>query len=253
VLGSLFVRRLVVSLADVDAKCFNLSSALQYGLEKRTFLEDAAMFIIEKLGGDAESSRTYLIMNCDELEPKRTRQVERHVAPGWLDDGMTTFALRVFDSRRNKLGIIRVSRHLTITYGLAHELITDLNNLIYEKILYATWPTGSDEIFSLLGALSEYVLPTEVSLYTHRVAQRFCSVRCSGGRVVCRRSTFTVRHCQLAPFCDNLFGPMRTVFGVCSGRRGRLGGYRSHQFKTKLTRYQRSHVAHYTDSRFKRV
>lgn len=174
-MGSLFVRRLVLSVADIPERSYTLSAALPHALTVRSLLEDAAKFVIRGLGGDDNLSRTYLIVNCDGFGSHKFSKEPRYIAPEWLDDGMTTFALRVFDARRNKVGLIRVSRHLTITYGLAAEVVTNLNNLIYEKILYAAWPTGSDQVFSLLGALSEYVLPTEVSLYTHRLAQRLAA------------------------------------------------------------------------------
>jgi hypothetical protein len=173
--GSLFVRRLVVSLVDVPVERQSLSNSLEFALSSKALLQSAARALIEALGGDAQASRSYLILNCGPLHRGTTARTDGKSAPGWLDDGMTTFSLRAFDSRRNRVGVIRVSRHLTMTFGLTNGLITDLNNLVYEQILYGSWPTGSNEVFSLLGALGDYVLPTEVSLYTHRVAQRLAA------------------------------------------------------------------------------
>jgi hypothetical protein len=173
--GALFVRRLIISLVDVPDGSLNLSRALDFALTNRPLLERAARALVGALGGDAQASRCYPVLNCGAMNRRRPDRLGDRPAPGWLDDGMTTFALRAFDSRKNRVGTIRVSRHLTITYGLTDGLITDLNNLVYEQILYGDWPTGSKEVFSLLGALGEYVLPTEVSLYTHRVAQRLAA------------------------------------------------------------------------------
>lgn len=173
--GALFVRRLVLSLVAEDEARQSLGKTLEVALARRPALQQAADLLIAAVGGSVLESRSYLVVNCRELERKSLSGGKPESTPGWLDDGMTTFALRAFDSRRNRVGVIRVSRHLTVTYGLADGLITDLNNLIYERILYGAWPPGPKEVFSLLSALGDYVLPTEVSLYTHRIAQRLAA------------------------------------------------------------------------------
>jgi hypothetical protein len=165
---------LIISLPETPHGNQSLNHSLEFASKNRALLDRAVKAVVEGVGGHAAGGRTYLVMNCAAIDRKPSTK-GADFAPGWLDDGMTTFSLRAFDSRKNRVGTIRVSRHLTITYGLTDGLITDLNNLIYERILYGSWPTGSAEVFALLGALGDYVLPTEVSLYTHRVAQRLAT------------------------------------------------------------------------------
>lgn len=171
ILCSVFVRKVILSIENVPSGPMNLEQMLAFALAEKRVLTDAATRLVDIVGGDVDSSASHLLVNCGALS--RVRGVNGPSSlPEWIGDGVTTFALRAFDSRSNKLGIIRVSRHLTATYDLSRDLVADVIGLIYEKILYGSYPTGSAEVFALLDALSAYVLPAELNLYLHRIAVR---------------------------------------------------------------------------------
>jgi hypothetical protein len=148
---------------------------LEFSLQRKKILESAAEFIVTALGGKPQETGSHLVVNCDRLSLRKVHRTESIKVPNWIDDGMTTFSLRVFDSRNNKVGRIRISRHLTMTYGLSDELVIDINNLIYEKILYSPEETSASDIFSLLQSLGSYVLPAETNLYTQLIALRLAT------------------------------------------------------------------------------
>lgn len=171
---AVFVKRMILSIKPSTAEAIDLSDLLSMALADRERLRGALSQILTCIGAKHDSTRSYLMIDCDNVSGSAARSGSTEM-PEWVGDGMTTFALRAFDSRNNTAGIIRVSRHMTISYGLAPDLVADLNNLIFEKILYGGWPTSSKEVFDLLDALGSYVLPTEVSLYTHRIASKLAA------------------------------------------------------------------------------
>lgn len=171
---ALFVRKLIITFTDVPSGTLSLSETLKFSLEIKKDLLLALQHLVDGLDIEVET-RSYLVVGCDSLQTSKMKSTTLGASPDWVGDGLTTFALRAFDSRRNRSGVIRISRHLTICYGLTDELTTDVNNLIYEKILYGGWPTSADDIFGLMDALGKYVLPTELSLYTHRIASKLAT------------------------------------------------------------------------------
>lgn len=94
----------------------------------------------------------------------------------WVDDGITTFYYRIFDSSANRAGFIRVSKWLTISYGLGDNIVRELLNLVYEKIIYSMRKRGSCEVilgddeFALLDGLARYTVPTELNLFLQGLA-----------------------------------------------------------------------------------
>jgi hypothetical protein len=171
---AVFVKRMILSVKPASKGAIDLSDLLNLALTSRDRLRSALSKILNAIGARHDSTRSYLMIDCDNVINSASRSRSSEM-PEWVGDGMTTFALRAFDSRNNTAGIIRVSRHMTISYGLAPDLVADLNNLIFEKILYGGWPTSAKEVFELLDALGSYVLPTEVSLYTHRIASKLAA------------------------------------------------------------------------------
>jgi hypothetical protein len=97
---------------------------------------------------------------------------------GWLDDGVTTHYYRIFDSYNNKIGFIRISKWLTISYGLNDNINRELVNLIYEKILHGMRKRGESDVsmgedeISLLDGLSRFTVPTELNLFVQGLALR---------------------------------------------------------------------------------
>lgn len=171
--GAVFVRKIVLTVATHEADVA-LRDLLPRLLEMRTKLSRVAASIGQEIDEEVEI-RSYLIANCGKINEEKSKATPGVTYPRWINDGLSTFSLRAFDSRRNRAGIIRISRHLTITYGITDELTVDIVGLVYEKFLYATDNVTSVEVFSLLDALGDYVLPTEVSLYTHRIATKLAS------------------------------------------------------------------------------
>jgi hypothetical protein len=93
----------------------------------------------------------------------------------WLGDGVASFNYRVFDSRAGRAGYVRVSRFSTICIGVGPQIVQDVINLVYERILYPA--RGSGKILShgqaeqaMATGLSEYTVPTELNVYMQRLA-----------------------------------------------------------------------------------
>jgi len=92
----------------------------------------------------------------------------------WLDNGVTTFFYRIFDSSALQISYLRVSRHLVVCYGLSDNVIYDLVNLVYEKFLYTPrlGDVSTDDVFNLLDGLNRYTVPTELNLFLQDVGLR---------------------------------------------------------------------------------
>lgn len=168
---SVFIRKIVITKIFDDTETLLLDRTLNIAIHERNLMSQIVKEIKQLIS--VEDIRSYLVVNCGDITKHRRKK--ESLAPDWIGDGLTTFYLRAFDSRKTKSGIIRVSRHLTILYGLTDDLVIDVKNLIYEKILYSNQHATSKEVFDLLSALGNYVLPTEVSLYTHRVASKLAA------------------------------------------------------------------------------
>ena len=87
----------------------------------------------------------------------------------WLDEGITTFLYRVFDSKTNRVGYVRVSRHQILCAGLSDHIVQDVVNLTYEKFLYKMEEKGEEslsveDVQSFLDGLSKYTIPTELNV-----------------------------------------------------------------------------------------
>lgn len=175
--GALYIRRLILFVPASFDKDIPLSELLVWALETKNFLSTLATNIAGYLCANSDSRVTYFsVVHCDAINrrwPASTSYISG--LPAWIDDGASTFNLRAFDSRNNQYGIIRVSRHLMVLYGITPGLTTDIINLAFENLLYSKWPITKDEVFAFLDALGKYVLPTEVSLFTHRFASRLAA------------------------------------------------------------------------------
>lgn len=96
--------------------------------------------------------------------------------PNWLDDGVTTYYYRIFDSSKACAGFIRISKWVTISYGLSDAINRELVNLVYEKVLHSMRRRSSQgavmgvDDFSLLDGLARFTVPTELSLFLQGLA-----------------------------------------------------------------------------------
>ena len=89
----------------------------------------------------------------------------------WFGDALTSFYYPIFDSIKNKHSFIRISRHVTICYGLSSPIIKELINLVYEEILYKFRSNDHSEIdfgvaeAALMNGLSRNTVPTQLNLF----------------------------------------------------------------------------------------
>ncbi len=103
----------------------------------------------------------------EEITGVSTKLILRN-EPTWIDDGVTTFFYRIFDSTLRRIGYIRISRHLVICYGLSDPIIREVINLVYEKFLYRmpdVRQIAAEQVFDLLDGLNRYTVPTELNVF----------------------------------------------------------------------------------------
>jgi len=108
--------------------------------------------------------KAHLVVICDSIK----RQKINNELSGWIDDGMTTFFTRVYDSYSSSFGYFRVSRHLSMSFNISDQLNQDFINIIYENFLYKD-AIVKEDVFEIFDSLSRYVLPTEVNLYIQKI------------------------------------------------------------------------------------
>ncbi len=94
-------------------------------------------------------------------------------SPEWMGDRVSTYTHRVYDSHTRKVGYIRVSRFTVACVGLSVELLQDVFNVIYERVLYPArgeqeLPTGGLIERNFASGLAEQITPVEVGIFTSR-------------------------------------------------------------------------------------
>ncbi len=175
---ALFCKRMIISKHEegISLSEKSLSKILETGLSLKPHLENVANILAKALAQDSfKHLHSYLILWCDQPSHRCMsfrmcfHKINRVPSSGWIDDGMTTFYVKAYDSRSNRLGYIRISRHLGICYSLSERLQQEISNLIFETFFYESGPITADKVFSLFNALSRYVLPTELNLFLQQI------------------------------------------------------------------------------------
>jgi hypothetical protein len=88
----------------------------------------------------------------------------------WIDESITTFTARAYDSRTGGFATVRVSRHLTVAVGISDPLMHDIVNHISETFLYKVESDITPEdVFRLFERLEQYALPLELELTVQRL------------------------------------------------------------------------------------
>lgn len=166
--GALYRKRLILYFDADPYAILSLQSIIENGLSLSEVFEKLAQLIGKELCGESlHSIKSYALVHCRSL--KTATRMFRRRTPSWLDDGLTTFYARVHDSQHGRVGYIRISRHLGVTFGLGENLFQDLVNIIYEQFLYHGTEVEAKMVFALFDALGDYVLPMELNLYLQKV------------------------------------------------------------------------------------
>jgi len=167
--ASIYRKRLIIyRILGKDPK--DLKKTISEGLDFTSEARIIANTISSKLCGKCLSAiRTYSLIDCGDIKKPffPAKKTSKHLS--WIDDGLSTFYVRVYDSKRIKLGLVRVSRHLCVTYGLSEDMLQDLCNIIYEEFLYKDTEVDANMVFKLFDALGDYVLPMELNLYIQKI------------------------------------------------------------------------------------
>lgn len=169
---AVYRKRLVINLnmpiGDTD-KLLSLSEMIELGLEKvqimRIICTEIASTICRKALIDV---RTFPLLSCEKFRLRKSKERFSTKEPKWIDDGLSTFYVRVYDSKKNRIGYIRVSRHLAICFSLSRRMKQDIVNLIHECFLYKPGEVYADQVFSLFDSLGKYVLPLEFNLFIQK-------------------------------------------------------------------------------------
>jgi|GEM_PF-2370586 len=163
--GALYRKRLILTVNSPHSTD-SLGAAIEWALPAIRKLEEQAEALAHLLcGASLRAVRRYPVILTGPMKSSLfSSKFDR-----WIDDGMTSFYVRVYDSTASKLGYVRVSRHLAVFVGLSEKMTQDAMNLIYERFLYRDGPIDSKAVFLFFDALNQYVLPLEVNLYIQKI------------------------------------------------------------------------------------
>lgn len=159
----LYRRRALLDINLSGLHFSDLDSAIRYSVDSDlrrrvvAFIRD----IIEPCP-NSEAMRMMPILISDFVtRPGRTAD--------WIGDGATSFHFRMYDASRGHQALVRVSRHIIVVAGAGGRLVQEVVNLVYEKILYKSPKSVSDEsVFAFLDGLARYTVPTENSIFLQR-------------------------------------------------------------------------------------
>ena len=165
---AIYRKRLLVYVDKSSLNNTTLSNAIAHALEISSALKKVADHISKDIyAASFVSLTTYPIVLTGPLIEKN--EPSSGDIPDWIDDGLTTFHTRVYDSTVARMGYVRVSRHITFLIGLSDKMNQDIINLLYEEFLYRDTEPDAKAVFQLFDSITDYVLPLEVNLYLQKI------------------------------------------------------------------------------------
>lgn len=163
----LYRKRIILTL-NPAAKITGLNDTLLGGLE----FSSVAKEVIDEFGKllhqfENISVRAYPLVRCGKLQKSALFSAKSNDSD-YINDGLTSFYTRIYDSDLGEIAIVRISRHITVVYGLGDTLIQDIINLIYDDMLYSETIT-SENVFDLYDSMNKYILPLEINLFVQKL------------------------------------------------------------------------------------
>ncbi|WP_427928549.1 hypothetical protein [Agrobacterium cavarae] len=162
----LYRKRIVVVFGQTCGRV-DLSQTLTLGLE--TSEEARKLFDQFKvlIGTDVLEIRSHPVVRSGKLRKKDMFSGGRNTYE-YINDGLTSFYTRIYDSDIGEVAIVRISRHITVVYGLGGTLMQDIINLIYDDLLYSEKIEASN-VFDLYDSMNKYILPLEINLFVQKL------------------------------------------------------------------------------------